>query len=177
MLPPLIRDTVAICPMIVAMGADGRRHDDGCRIVRGHYNVGRIMRRHYNMGRHYRVRRYYHVGRHYHVRRYYHGRHIRGAVADAVTMMRAPGAIELYRRKASPIALVSGTVQAPKSPIGWMEKIGDSTAAEEKQHRNYQKPSHLTELQVSHRNVAGACQSEGASWSRRDKPTEADAPL
>ena len=87
MLPPLIRDTVAICPMIVAMGADGRRHDDGCRLVRGHYNVGRIMRRHYNMGRHYRVRRYYHVGRHYHVRRYYHGRHIRGAVADAVTIL------------------------------------------------------------------------------------------
>ena len=48
-------------------------------------------------------------------------------------------------RKASPIALVSGTVQAPKSPIGWMENIGDSTAAEEKQHRNYQKPSHLTD--------------------------------
>ena len=49
----LIRDTVAICPMIVAMRADGRRHDYGCRIVRGHYHVVRIMRRHYNMGRHY----------------------------------------------------------------------------------------------------------------------------
>ena len=62
MLPPLVRDTVAICPMIVAMGADGRRHDYGCRIVRGHYRVRRIMWRHYNVGRHYHVRRHYHVG-------------------------------------------------------------------------------------------------------------------
>lgn len=53
-------------------------------------------------------------------------------------------AIEFYR-KASPIALVSGTVQAPKDTIGWMENIGGGAATEEKQHGNYQKPSHLTD--------------------------------
>jgi hypothetical protein len=75
-------------------------------------------------------------------------------------------------RKAT-ITLVRGrfrtvTVQAPKDPIGWMEDIGGSAAAEEKQHGNYQKPSHL--MDSEHQPECNSpCQSAGASWSRRDK--------
>ena len=58
--------------------------------MRRHYRVRRIMWRHYNVGRH------DHLRRHYHGRRYYHGRHIRGAVADAVTIL----AVEAQSAKA-----------------------------------------------------------------------------
>ena len=98
--------------------------------------------------------------------------------ASARMQERRSRAIEFYRRESEPNCISERNSSSTEKPHrldgeyrGQCSRRGEATP---------QLPEAIAfdGLQVSDRKVAGACQSEGASWSRRDKraPTEADAP-
>ena len=89
--------------------------------------------------------------------------------ASARMKERRSRAIEFYRKESEPNCISerhSSSIEKPHrldgEYRGQYSRRGESTP---------QLPEAIAfdGLQVSHRNVAGACQSEGASWSRRDK--------